>query len=82
MFAVHTKCQLHRSHQKRCVDLKTPNACLESLALVSAHVNNDFVHPTIFGSRYDICACHQILLKPPMDNATLAMLAKMQREAR
>ena len=38
MFAVHTKCQLHRSHQKRCVDLKTPNACLESLALVSAHV--------------------------------------------
>ena len=38
MFAGQTKCQLHRSHQKRCVDLKTPNACLESLVLVSAHV--------------------------------------------
>lgn len=44
--------------------------------------NNDFVHPTIVGSRYDICACHQVLLKPPMDNAMLAMLAEMQREAR
>ena len=83
MFAVHTKCQLHRSppekmcrpQNSQCMS-RIPGAGFGTCRTFVIVFNNDFVHPTIVGSRHDFCACHQVLLKPPMDNAILAMLAR------